>query len=179
MPSQNDHSSPFVDSSFGHSVRASGELLRRIVDAPDADDPCPASGDIVDDLLNVAWVNQYQLAVLAPLVGAVQPIESTVVAVIELANHIGSADAASVGAAATLVSVTRDGDEYSVAECLSRVLSCFSEDELRSAAAALTTALTLTIADVLHVEPTAAWDEMLDTIATSASDTPARPLSLA
>ena len=161
VPSENLSSNPTAGHSIQRALRPTDALLGRETVTSEMDTPTDEGiDDIVGDLLHVAWFNQYQLTVLIPLVTAVRSSDDTVRNVIATAGDFGVSDASAIGAAATLVSVTKDGDEKAIAACLSTMLGCFSDDELSKGAASLTAALTVTIADALGIDPVQAQNEM-------------------
>lgn len=120
--------------------------------------------DTVDSLLSLAWFDQYQLGVLVSLVGAVQPGDVTVADVIDTANGFDPAASAAVGAAASLLSLVRDGDEAAVGRGLSEMLARFDDAELVAASSALSAALTINVARALNLAPLKVQQEMVDAI---------------
>lgn len=120
--------------------------------------------DLVDHVLGAAWFNQYQLGLLVSLVAQVQSSEQTVTEIIDRAQRLATASPGAIGAAATLLTLVRDGDEYAVAECFGRAQACFDDDELLAGSAALTASLCLTIADTLGLDASVALREMIEAI---------------
>ena len=149
-----------------HALRLSASLLG-LDDAgsdagSDSGTDAGFASDFVDELLRVAWFNQYQLHVLVSLVECVQPSAETVQSVVDGARDLGLASGSAIGAAASLVGLVRDGDDEEIARFLAAALHHFSDGELRAASGSLATSLTLLVAETMNLPPRVVHLEMVD-----------------
>lgn len=110
------------------------------------------AGALGDAIVEIARVNAQQLRLLIDLVDVVACAQTVVLDVYDLAREFGVCSGGAVGAAATLLELTVLADERQMAEHLASAMATFADDELLCGAAALTAALSATIADWLELD---------------------------
>lgn len=163
-------SDPPVDMSvLGRMLDAATAMVDLIDGAPDIVRALGERGDVVNgettdligSLTGLAWFQQHQLALVVSLLGRVQDSSSTVDDLMGRARGLGTASASAIGAAASLLGATREGDEVAIASVLADATAAFDDGELIAGSLALTASLSMVVADALDLDVAVAHRDMI------------------